>query len=63
MMIAKIGGIICLTTTNFKEFALLVESHKLTQIKYQLEKWRGLFNKTGKIGSTPINNYLKNLFA
>lgn len=51
------------TATNFKEFALLVETHKLTQIKYQMEKWRGVFNRSGKIGTTPINNYLKNLFA
>lgn len=49
--------------TDFKRFGELVEEHKLTQIKYQLEKWRGAFNKGGTIKSAPLNCYLKNLFS
>lgn len=49
--------------TDFKQFGLLVEEHKLTQIKYQIEKWRGVFSRGGTIGKAPVNSYLKNLFS
>lgn len=48
---------------DFKAFGLLVEEHKLNQIKYQLEKWRGTFNRGGKVGGAPLNSILKNLFT
>lgn len=51
------------TTSDFKQFATLVDEHKLTPIKYQMEKWRGVFARGTKIGNTPMNSYLKNLFS
>ena len=49
--------------TDFKKFAELIVENTLSQINNHLEKWRGVFNKGGTIKGTPINSYLKGLFA